>query len=219
MRLFLLGCIALFALIFILAAIKSNHTNRQATRRRFQKNVSPTSSTPEEINAPLVQDQSYEKPKLVSSSPSVEESLTSMPKIEYIIMHVMAPQGERFGGYRLLQTLLSCGLRLGRDKIFHRFCNASWQEKYFSLTSVNRPGTFDLPNMNQFSCPGLSLFMVVEDCLQPLQSFDILYQTAKHLADDLGGEIWRENREPLTDSAANRIRQQLEQQMTMLCAE
>ncbi|OGO91643.1 MAG: hypothetical protein A3F10_02470 [Coxiella sp. RIFCSPHIGHO2_12_FULL_42_15] len=208
MRIFLLGCVVLFAFILILAALKSRKVNTSATRRRRRDAPLFESSTPEKVVDADSALGLYEHDDTV-----MEEKPAAVAKIDYVIMHVMAPKEERFGGYRLLQTLLGCGLRLGRDKIFHRYCNNSWQEKYFSLTSVNRPGTFDLPNMNQFSCPGLTLFMVIEDCLQPLQSFDMMYRTAKQLAEELGGEVWDENREPIREPMVKMIRHDLEKQM------
>lgn len=105
-----------------------------------------------------------------------------------------------YAGYELLQALLSAGLRFGKMNIFHRYeqLNSSGR-LLFSLASAAEPGTFEIPKMGGFSCPGLMLFMRVSTQRDLSATFELLIDTAKQLVDDLGGEIWDDQRQPLSD--------------------
>lgn len=230
MWIFVLGCIALLVLVITSIILKSKNPNQHATRRRKSERLSPSllrsKAEPNFFDdIPKVSEEDADtalglKTEVVSTKRSVSEErqieleLETKPELAtelelepaYIVLHVMAQKGEAFGGYQLLQTLLACGMRFGKDKIFHRYLNTDVGEKVFSLVSVTKPGTFDLAEMNHFSCPGLTLFLLMKKCQQPMLAFDAMYNTARRLADELGGEICAENREPLTAQGLQALR-------------
>ncbi len=146
---------------------------------------------------------------LKSKDESVEP-LYEGSKLEHIVLHLMAPAKMPYSGYELLQALLANGMRFGKMNIFHRHESKNGQGcVLFSLASANKPGTFDLPNMGGYSCPGLTLFMSVDGLSDPLHAFDVMLDTAQQLRDDLGGDLWDINHQPLNSDKIDLLRKQL----------
>lgn len=120
-----------------------------------------------------------------------------------IMLYLMAPNGQPYNGYELLQALLSVGLRYGNMQIFHRYEQKTGRgDVLFSLASATKPGTFDLPKMGGFSCAGLALFLDINKVKDPRNAFDIMLETAGQLAEDLGGKVLDEQRQLLTKEKA-----------------
>jgi cell division protein ZipA len=133
--------------------------------------------------------------RVVSTVDHKSNSVTSLPRVpsesaDLVVLHVVAKDGQYYQGYELLQALLRHGLRFGDRKIFHCYDAASSPRQLFSLTALNKPGTFDLSKMGQFKCRGLILFMQVDGCRGfESQAFDTMVKTAFSLVNDLGGSI------------------------------
>lgn len=123
------------------------------------------------------------EPKLASHEARVPNDI--------VILYVIAKTGKTFAGYELLQILLSLGLRFGDMNIFHYYQNTDDQENVlFSLASATEPGTFDLLNMDTFSCKGLSLFMrKTGDSEEDSMRYTTMLETASQLSDDLAGYL------------------------------
>lgn len=119
---------------------------------------------------------------------------------DLITLLLRARPEHPYSGYELLQALLSAGLRFGKMDIFHRYEQSNSSGRVlFSLASAVEPGTFEIPKMGGFSCPGLMLFMRVSTQKDLSGAFELLLETAKQLTDDLGGEIWDDQRQLLTE--------------------
>lgn len=52
--------------------------------------------------------------------------------------------------------------------------------------------------MGGFSCPGLTLFLVLNKVKDPLKAYDLMLETAGQLVEDLGGEVLDHLRSLLT---------------------
>lgn len=127
-----------------------------------------------------------------------------------IIVHLMAPKDRPYSGYELLQSLLANGLRFGKMNIFHRHEQKTGRGSIlFSLASAQKPGTFDLPKMGGFSCPGLTLFLSINRVEDPLKAFDVMLETVGQLLDDLGGRVLDEQFEPLTKEKVVMVRKKI----------
>lgn len=132
------------------------------------------------------------------SMPLEESRPESLPP-KFLSVSVLAREDEEFGGYELLQTLLSCGLRFGDMHIFCRHEEPSGKGKVlFYLADATEPGTFDLSRIGGFSCQGLTLFMDVSQHKQPLRVFDLMLETAGELARELKGSLVDEQQSPLS---------------------
>ena len=96
---------------------------------------------------------------------------------EVLIINIMAPKGEMFNGSELLDIVLKCGLRYGSMDIFHRYSDTKGEGALlFSMANMVRPGTFDLDAMDEFTTPGISLFMTLPIDADSMQSFDLMVE-------------------------------------------
>ena len=129
---------------------------------------------------------------------------------EVLILNIMAPAGDCFEGNDLLRVLLSSGLRFGDMNIFHFHCGEAGEgPALFSLANIVVPGTFDMSEMEDFTTPGVSLFLALPAEVEALKAFDTLLSTARAIAEQLGGELKDENRSVFTAQTAEHYRQRV----------
>ncbi len=132
------------------------------------------------------------------------------PISKIIVVHLTADKARPYSGYELLQSLLAIGMRYGDMHIFHRHEYKTGRGKVlFSLASSTKPGTFDLPKMGSFRCEGLTLFMDITKCDNPLDAFSTMLDTVGSLVDDLGGVVLDEQRNTLTKNKVVMIRKDI----------
>lgn len=149
-----------------------------------------------------------------SSEPVAPAAAPSVTSVESPIITLMlfAPKDRPYGGYELLQALLSNGLRYGDQQIFHYYQSQQPDSGVlFSCASVVKPGTFDLPNMGGFSTPGLVLFFDAQTVKDPKHAFDQLLQTIDGMVDDLGGDVCDSHKRPFTKQSLLTVHRQLDQ--------
>lgn len=129
---------------------------------------------------------------------------------EVLIINVMAFKGEMFNGGDLLDIVLKCGMRYGSMDIFHRYSDAKGEGTLlFSMANMVKPGTFDLDAMDEFETPGVSLFMTLPLNADSMQSFDLMLDTAKAIAETLDGELKDEQRSVMTRQTVEHCRQRI----------
>lgn len=129
---------------------------------------------------------------------------------QVLVLHVMARKGEQFQGPELLEALLDNGLRYGSMEIFHRHEQPDGSGPVlFSLANSVKPGTFDLGAMDEFTTPGVTLFMPLEGLPRPLDTLSEMVDTARRLAQRLDGELKDETRSALTRQTIEHYRQQV----------
>jgi len=189
---------------FIIVRIRRQ--DRQATPRRHQRQpqMNHEHDTQDALGLDEISNAMPDEKK--------QPGITTEKPSEYVLLHVMAPSEYTYNGYELLQSLLASGLRYGDMNIFHRHETKTGRGPIlFSLASVNEPGTFELPKMGNFSCPGLILFMPLKHEPDPMIAFDTMLETAKQLIEDLGGDIWDEKRQPLNMDKITQIRARIRQ--------
>ncbi len=118
----------------------------------------------------------------------------------FIILQLMAPKQRPYRGYELIQTLTSAGFHYGKMNIFHFYADPlTKKELLFSLASAIEPGTFDLDNTGEIVCHGLCLFMSIHNVKSALTAFDLMWETAQILAQDLGGILCDKQFQPIYD--------------------
>lgn len=134
-------------------------------------------------------------------------SMRSKKNHHIIALYVTATNTHLYGGYELLQSLLACGLRYGKMNIFHRHEYKTGRGSIlFSIASIVEPGTFDLPRMGGFTCPGLILFLILNEVDDPMKAFDIMLETAGQLIEDLGGKVLDDEKKILTKEKVIELR-------------
>ena len=134
-------------------------------------------------------------------------SIDAWPKEQKIVtLRVAAPPLERFEGQALVDALQAEKLVHGRYEIFHREVDG---RTLFSAASLVEPGTFDLGAVAGKRFPGVTLFAVLPGPLSPMQTFDVLLEAARSLADRLHGVVQDERGAGLSAQRLMNIREGL----------
>jgi len=141
--------------------------------------------------------------------PNPEKPNSQKQKPEkFVVMHVIALD-THFGGQPLLELLLDAGMTFGEMDIFHKLDDSG--EPMFSLASAVEPGTFDMAQMEQFSTPGVTLFMRVHELSDPISVLDDMLSVADSIALELGGELRDETRSVMTPQTIEHCRQSVQE--------
>jgi cell division protein ZipA len=130
---------------------------------------------------------------------------------DVLALYIMASKGNLFQGYELLQTISINNFRYGKMQIFHYYENSADFNSpiVMSLANAVEPGFFNLNEMGTFSSPGLVLFMQLDEADDLMERFYFMLETAKQLADDLGGEVLDDARKPFDANSDKIYRQRL----------
>ena len=143
----------------------------------------------------------------IEEDQSDEETAAPIRKPEmFVVIYVLALD-EPFLGQGLVEVMLDSGMTFGEMDIFHQLNDRGAQ--LFSLASAVEPGTFNLSSLDQFSTPGISLFMRVHELAAPLQVLDSMLSVANRVAQELNGEVRDETRSVMTPQTIEHCRQSL----------
>ena len=127
---------------------------------------------------------------------------------QVLVIHLMANKGETVDGQKLLDTILSTGLRYGAMKIFHRHLGEDGSGPVlFSLANLVNPGTFDLNTMPELEVPGVTLFMALDDIEDPVCAFNIMIEAVDSIVADLPLNVMDESRSSMTRQTIDHYRQ------------
>ena len=126
------------------------------------------------------------------------------------VINLMARPGHDLQGATLLSSLLALGFKFGEMDIFHRHEDPNGKgEVLFSMINMVKPGTFNPYRMEQFSTPGVSLFMQLPLRSNAAFAFEHMLQAADQLASDLDAMLTDASRSPLSDDDIARYRHEL----------
>ncbi|MBB3190751.1 cell division protein ZipA [Halomonas cerina] len=132
---------------------------------------------------------------------------------EIIVISVMSRDEEGFSGTALLDLMLACGLRYGRDMgIFHRFETEDPESRLqFSMVNVVKPGTFPIQSMDDFRTPGVTLLMPLPGAEDTAAAFEAMVETAMVIVRHLGGELKDEHQCVMTAQTVGFARQRVQE--------
>lgn len=155
-------------------------------------------------------EEDYENDEELDEESEEKTASPSADPEEVFIINVMAHKGETFNGSELLDIVLKCGLRYGSMDIFHRYRELKGEGPLlFSMANMVKPGTFDLDAMDDFTTPGISLFMTLPIDADSMQSFDLMVETSQAIAQTLNGELKDEQRSAMTRQTLEHCRQRI----------
>lgn len=179
----------------------------------------PTLDLAQEVAEPLIEDVDLDEDVLPSIStldidddePQVNIDMDSLDdqaaapvasaepeKQEVLMLFIDKAEGTAIDGAKLLPTLLTLGFKYGEMDLFHRHQDSSGKgEVLFSLANMFNPGTFDIDNMEQLSTRGLTIFMTLPNAAEPLQTFNMMHNAAKKIADEFDATVLDDKRNPL----------------------
>lgn len=125
-----------------------------------------------------------------------------------IVLHVTAGASERILGVQLKAALEAEGLEFGVMDIYHRMVSGGGgRVPQFSVANMLNPGTFDPAAMDDFSTPGVSMFLQLPGPREGMESFDAMLACAEGLATRLGGQVLDASRSTLTGQGVEHIRE------------
>ena len=127
---------------------------------------------------------------------------------QVIALLIVNPEGSPFPGDAVQDLIEDVGFEYGAMSIYHYA--DEFGQTLFSLMNGVKPGLFNRGDVHSFSTPVLALFMQIP---MPDQSetlvLDRLIDTARDMAEQLGGELLDDRREPLSSESIDRYREQL----------
>ena len=144
---------------------------------------------------------------LEREEPEPQYQEDTRPVEELVIIHVMAREGGELPGSDLLELLIRAGLRFGPLDIFH-YRNPKGQME-FSLANCVQPGTLNPDAMDQFTTPGVTLFMQLPLHADMMEAFDHMYEMALFLAKHLDAVVVDEEHSTVTPQRVEHYRERL----------
>ncbi len=136
-----------------------------------------------------------------SESPSYE------PEEKLVTLHITA-KDRKFTGEELKHAFDTHGYNFGKMSIYH--CSHE-KQKVFSVVNMVKPGIFDLDNIDQFSTPGITLFMRLPVSLDADVAFEFLLREATELAEELDGQLRDSDRNTLTQQTIRHLHEDIQQ--------
>ena len=129
-----------------------------------------------------------------------------------IAINVIAGEDREFNGRELWDFLHTAGLRLDKMKIFSKTEGDREDGKpIFRVANIVNPGIFDADAIDDFSTPGIGMFMLLPAPINNMLAFEQMLAVARRLAEALDGRLLDHQRRELTargiEQARRRIRE------------
>ena len=139
---------------------------------------------------------------------------------EVLMLHVVARSELGFPGDDILQVLLAYNLRFGDMDFFHRHDEAAGRGRVqFSVANMLQPGVFDIDRMGDFSTTGLIFFLSLPGPSDMMAAFELMLETARGVAEHLGGDVLDESRSVATRQTLDHMRQRIRELERKLLAQ
>lgn len=124
------------------------------------------------------------------------------PQQKIVSLLIAEREGTQIQGVELHQALAAQGLEYGARQIYHRLANG---EPVFSVASLLKPGHLDPALAEEFTTPGLTLFMVLPGPVRGSDAIRDMISTAEKLARSLNAEVFDSKRQSFTPSSARSL--------------
>jgi cell division protein ZipA len=147
-----------------------------------------------------------------SSAADTDEELRAPelpPEGEQLIvaLRLRARSPAGFDGGELVKAFSAESLEYGRFGAFHNLDER--RRSRFMVASLVEPGSFEIEQMHEMRCPGVSMFMVLPGPREPLGALDEMFVCARRLAERLDGEVLDDKGNALTMQQAGWLREQV----------
>ncbi|MEP5764504.1 MAG: cell division protein ZipA [Halieaceae bacterium] len=147
---------------------------------------------------------------VADSRDEVVDSNAPAPAQEVLMLHVVAREPAGFPGDDILQVLLAYNLRFGEMDFFHRHEEAAGRGSIqFSVANMLQPGVFNIDAMSDFSTSGLIFFCSLPGPEDMMGAFEQMLETARGVAEHLGGDVLDESRSATTRQTLEHMRQRI----------
>lgn len=112
-----------------------------------------------------------------------------------VVLHLLAHHPDGMHGLAIRKIFSELNIQHGRKNIFHYYHEND--DVLFSIANLVEPGIFDLSAMDTFRTPGLTVFMLLDNLLNPRQAFETLLQIVWKLSGRLDARICDARRAPI----------------------
>ncbi|GAC1625472.1 MAG: cell division protein ZipA [Nevskia sp.] len=136
------------------------------------------------------------------ASSRVAPTVDGPPSQKIVSLLIAEREGTQIHGIELHQALEAQGLQYGARQIYHRLAHG---EPVFSVASLLKPGHLDPALAEDFSTPGLTLFMVLPGPVRGSDAIRDMMATADKLARALNAEVFDSKRQSFTPSSARSL--------------
>lgn len=127
-----------------------------------------------------------------------------------ITINVIAGEDREFNGRELWDFLHAAGLRHDKMKILSKTeGNREDGEPIFRVANIVNPGTFDAEAIDDFSTPGISMFMLLPAPINNLLAFEQMLAVARRLAEALDGRLLDSGRQEMTAQGIEQVRRRI----------
>ena len=145
--------------------------------------------------------------------PDTESGAAAAPQQavqEVLLLHVVSREPAGFAGTDILQVLLAFELRFGAMNFFHRHQQAAGRgPALFSVANMVQPGIFDIDAMTDLVTSGLTFFLSLPGPPDPMAALDCMLESARGVAQHLGGDILDETRSAVVRQTLEHMRQRV----------
>jgi cell division protein ZipA len=127
-----------------------------------------------------------------------------------VTLFVLAPGGVPFPGTFIMDAMSDAKLQYGDMQIFHyQETDSDGSRTLFSAANIVEPGTFDPDAIENFSTPGLVLFLTLPGPFDAVRAFDAMVEAARSLANSLKGTVCDATRSVLTNQTIGHMREDI----------
>jgi cell division protein ZipA len=212
-----IGLLIIAAVILCLMLFESRSRKRplravEATEDNFFDSTEPQIKRmiDEDEYEHVIHEPTFVRSNYVASEPAQEQIKEPEMTNHLLVISVLAKSGQTFASYDLLQAISAAGMQFGEMNVFHYYLpTLTGKITLFSLASATKPGYFDMDNMGNFSCAGLTLFLDIQSVPDPEQALDLMLKTAEQLVDDLDGELRAGQKNPWTEETLQSYRRKV----------
>jgi cell division protein ZipA len=142
------------------------------------------------------------EPEVQAQGP-VAAPLAHPPVEEKIVSLLIAErEGTHIQGRLIHRALSEAGLSYGARSVYHRL---QGEHSVFCVASLLKPGILDPAQSEEFSTPGLTMFMLLPGPSKPNEALRDMLGTADKLAKALNAEVFDARRKPLTAAGAREL--------------
>ena len=185
------------------AAFGSDRPHREATGApppaRRQPRVE-TAAIPEASSAPQAREE---------SAPD-DGGTPELNPDQIIAIHVIAGEAQPFDGRELWDYLLAADLRYDDMNIFSKLeSGRNGSEPVFRVANLVNPGTFDANRIDEFSTPGISMFMLLSATIDNMRAFEQMLAAARGVARTFSGHLLDSQRRELGSQAIEQARRRI----------
>lgn len=185
------------------AFLKREETPPKELYKEKEEEPVPSKQPPPELNRmAAIKRESHASPK--------KKAHGELRQSELIIPIYIVARRE-FEGSDIFPVLGELGLRYGEMKIFHHYGMGEIKIKkpIFSLANMMEPGTFDPDSTEEFSTPGLVLFMRLPGPFGGRVAFELMLNTGQKIAEILEGNLEDEHHRSLTQQVIQTLRERI----------